>query len=307
MNTLFHFTSPKNALSIVGSGKFHLSIASGSDAEEEFSQNRLFFLSTTRTLSNIFAIRTNGGSEVLFVLDANKIRSRFKVVPVDFWQNGADYSESEERIISDKPDIDISIVKEIHCNVGTKEEARIKSNGMYFRGIALQARKRNIPVYFYGSKKDMLSRRPTKRISLFNEITSTLNGKETPEPDNRPDFIKDIEKEKEARQKEDLYPFLVLLHAAIRKDFSGIKTFSIKSDVHKYFQMLRSINSGFRTRQTVVSELSRRLLNARQFGGVGSQQLKYAEAFIMLAKRNGLTMNAVPDFIANRIAETVNI
>lgn len=303
MNILFHFTSPKNALSIVGSGKFHLSIASGS-VEEQFSKERLFFLSTTRTLSNIFATRTNGGSEVLFVLNADKVRSRHKVVPIDFWQNGGEYSESEERIVSDKSEIDINIVTEIHCNTGINDEARIKSNGMYFRALVMQARKRNIPIYFYGSKKDMLSRKPIKRIGLFNEVTKEQGSKIVPEPDNRPDFIKEIEKERDDRQKEDLYPFLVLLHAAIRKDFSGIKTFSHSSDVYKYFSMLRDIN-GFRVEKTAVAEIGRRITNARQFGGVGSQQLKYAEAFIQLAKRQGLTVNKVPAFISSRIVETL--
>lgn len=305
MNILFHFTSPKNALSIVGSGDFHLSIASGS-VEEQFSKEKLFFLSTTRTLSNIFATRTNGGSEVLFVLDANKIRARNKVVPVDFWQNGGEYSEAEERIVSDKPTIPIAgIIKEIHCNTGINEESRIKSNGMFLRSLAIQARKKNIPIYMYGSKKDMLSRRASKRIGLFNEATQTSIVKTVAPVDTRPDFIKDIEKEKEDKQKEDLYPFLILMYHAMRRDFSGIKTFPPKSDVYKYFNMLRNINSGFRTEKTVVAEIGRRITNARQFSGVGSQQLKYAEAFLMLARRAGLTVNQVPAFIAQRIAETL--
>lgn len=307
MKTLYHFTSAQNALNIVSSGKFHLSHASGSGVEEQFNNGKLFFLSTTRSRSNIFATRTAGGSEVMFVLDGDRLKSRYKMFPINFWGSKREHSEAEERLVSDKETIDLGAVISIHANTGLNEEARIKSTGMYLRRLAILAKKQNIPLAFYGSKKDMLSMQPIKRIGLYNDITGSRDGKEVPEPDTRPDFIKQIEKEQKARDSEDMYPFLVLMHMAIQKDFSRVKTsFYEKADTVKYFDMLSNIN-GFRVRQTVLSEMSRRLMNARHHGGVGSLQMKYANAFIILVKQTRITFNEVPDFIAKRIAETVNV
>lgn len=306
MNLLYHFTSAQNALNIVASGKFHLSNAVGSEVEEQFSKNKLFFLSTTRSRSNIFATRTAGGSEVMFVLDADRLRSRYKVIPVNFWQGKREHSEAEERLVSDKDTIGTEFIVSIQCNTGINDPARIKNTPMYLRRLAILANKKKMPIHFYASKKDLLTMRPEKRISAYNEVTATLEGKQVVAPDTRPDFIKQIEKEQKDRDALDLYPFLVLFHMAIRKDFSGIKTYSEKSDVKKYYDLLLNIN-GFHVRKSIISEMSRRLLNSRHVGGVGSMAMKYSKAFVLLTKKEGIAFNEVPDFIASRIAETVNV
>lgn len=306
MNVLYHFTSAQFAAQIVRDGKFHLTMAVGNETEERFAKGKLFFLSTTRTRSNIFATRTKGGSEVMFVLDADKLRSRNKLVPVNYWGDNQKHSEAEERIISDKSTLPLDCVISVHCNSGTNEEARIKSNGMFLRALAVQCKKKNIPVYAYGSKKDMLTMLPSKRIGLLNEATREMIGKVVAPVDTRPDFIKQIEKEQKDREAQDMTPFLIILHAALRRNFDGLATYSKVSDVQKYFAMFSNLD-GFRARETLLSEMSRRLMNARYYGGVGSRQLKIAEAFVQLLKRNRLTFDQVPKFVANRIAETVNV
>ena len=306
MNVLYHFTSARFAAQIVRDGKFHLTMAVGNETEERFAKGKLFFLSTTRTRSNIFATRTKGGSEVMFVLDADKLRSRNKMVPVNYWDDNQKHSEAEERIISDKSTLSLDCVIGVHCNTGINDEARIKSNGMFLRALAVQCMKKNIPVYAYGSKKDMLTMLPVKRIGLLNDATREMQGKVVAPVDTRPDFIKQIEKEQKDRDAQDMTPFLIILHAALRRNFDGLATYSKVSDVQKYFAMFSNLN-GFKARETLLSEMSRRLMNARYHGGVGSNQLKIAEAFVQLLKRNHLTFNEVPKFVANRIAETVNV
>lgn len=306
MNVLYHFTSARFAAQIVRDGKFHLTMAVGNETEERFAKGKLFFLSTTRTRSNIFATRTKGGSEVMFVLDADKLRSRNKMVPVNYWDDNQKHSEAEERIISDKSTLSLDCVIGVHCNTGINDEARIKSNGMFLRALAVQCMKKNIPIYAYGSKKDMLTMLPVKRIGLLNEATREMQGKVVAPVDTRPDFIKQIEKEQKDRDAQDMTPFLIILHAALRRNFDGLATYSKVSDVQKYFAMFSNL-SGFKARETLLSEMSRRLMNARYHGGVGSNQLKIAEAFVQLLKRNHLTFNEVPKFVAKRIAETVNV
>lgn len=306
MNVLYHFTSAQFAAQIVRDGKFHLTLAVGNETEERFAKGKLFFLSTTRTRSNIFATRTKGGSEVMFVLDADKLRSRNKLVPVNYWDDNQKHSEAEERIISDKSTLSLDCVIAVHCNTGINDEARIKSNGMFLRALAVQCRKKNIPIYAYGKKKDMLTMLPSKRIGLLNDATREMQGKVVAPVDTRPDFIKQIEKEQKDRDAQDMTPFLIILHAALRRNFDGLATYSKVSDVQKYFAMFSNLN-GFKARETLLSEMSRRLLNARYHGGVGSNQLKIAEAFVQLLKRNHLTFNEVPKFVADRIAETVNV
>lgn len=306
MNVLYHFTSARFAAQIVRDGKFHLTMAVGNETEERFAKGKLFFLSTTRTRSNIFATRTKGGSEVMFVLDADKLRSRNKMVPVNYWDDNQKHSEAEERIISDKSTLSLDCVIAVHCNTGINDEARIKSNGMFLRALAVQCKKKNIPVYAYASKKDMLTMLPVKRIGLLNEATREMQGKVVAPVDTRPDFIKQIEKEQKDRDAQDMTPFLIILHAALRRNFDGLATYSKVSDVQKYFAMFSNL-SGFKARETLLSEMSRRLMNARYHGGVGSNQLKIAEAFVQLLKRNHLTFNEVPKFVAKRIAETVNV
>jgi len=306
MNVLYHFTSAQFAAQIVRDGKFHLTMAVGNETEERFAKGKLFFLSTTRTRSNIFATRTKGGSEVMFVLDADKLRSRNKMVPVNYWDDNQKHSEAEERIISDKSTLSLDCVIAVHCNTGINDEARIKSNGMFLRALAVQCMKKNIPIYAYGKKKDMLTMLPSKRIGLLNDATREMQGKVVAPVDTRPDFIKQIEKEQKDRDAQDMTPFLIILHAALRRNFDGLATYSKVSDVQKYFAMFSNLN-GFKARETLLSEMSRRLMNARYHGGVGSNQLKIAEAFVQLLKRNHLTFNEVPKFVANRIAETVNV
>jgi len=306
MNVLYHFTSAQFAAQIVRDGKFHLTMAVGNETEERFAKGTLFFLSTTRTRSNIFATRTKGGSEVMFVLDADKLRSRNKMVPVNYWDDNQKHSEAEERIISDKSTLSLDCVIAVHCNTGINDEARIKSNGMFLRALAVQCMKKNIPIYAYGKKKDMLTMLPSKRIGLLNDATREMQGKVVAPVDTRPDFIKQIEKEQKDRDAQDMTPFLIILHAALRRNFDGLATYSKVSDVQKYFAMFSNLN-GFKARETLLSEMSRRLMNARYHGGVGSNQLKIAEAFVQLLKRNHLTFNEVPKFVANRIAETVNV
>ncbi len=87
--------------------------AIGKDSDYKINKNKFFYLSTTRSKSSGFR---KGDSKI--VLDGRKLKQRYKITPVDYWnwpkndkQDTSAYIysmkslEQEDRIVTDKPSI----------------------------------------------------------------------------------------------------------------------------------------------------------------------------------------------------------
>lgn len=149
---------------ILSSNKLNLSSNLGTSADKY--SDKFFFLSLSRTPGvNIGYGRFHSSR---LVLDGNKLNQNFKSIPVDYWgdkRGDVDRSEYEDRIISDKPVID-NILKYIIRIEIVNEEPRNKRN---FDLLQL-AKQKNIPIFFYKNKNDLLR----KRNDVNNEVENTF-------------------------------------------------------------------------------------------------------------------------------------
>jgi hypothetical protein len=86
---------------------------SGTSAEGSINKQYPYFLSVSRVPTNDYR---GGYSNVTLVLDARGIRSRYKVVPVNYYYfiSRKDKNEAEDRILSKKDKLPVRYLKEVH-------------------------------------------------------------------------------------------------------------------------------------------------------------------------------------------------
>lgn len=189
MNILYHFTSSHGVFAITQSGKFKLSaVTAGSD--DQINKGRMFYLSMARTRQNAYSKDT---LSAVLELDGTKLKQKYKTAPVDYWQDPK-YSESEERILSNKPEIpmwpyllSLSISLEYMTDMSQ------------LRKIVIACKTRKIPVWLYQTAKDMYLGAPHKRINM-SEIDLSVMKKLPQYPESRP-------------RRNDLTNYLAVFHA----------------------------------------------------------------------------------------------
>ena len=118
---LYHYAPVGAALAILKTGEFGLSLLKGSDSRH-MPAGYDFFLSTTRSRVGDYH-RTIGNIAVMFVLNGRAIAQRYRVVPMDYWEqswldtHGYRTRESEDRILSRDASMSIQYVTQIHILV----------------------------------------------------------------------------------------------------------------------------------------------------------------------------------------------
>ena len=128
LQDLFHVTNESNLLQILKDDSLKLAFAGGTQADLNLNRGYSFFLSTMRQKYGNYA--RNIGKETGYIkyhvvihLDGRAITAAgFKVFPVDFWGQGPEYSEQEERIVSNKDELTPlkKFVKDIHVYIPEK-------------------------------------------------------------------------------------------------------------------------------------------------------------------------------------------
>jgi len=148
---VYHYTTAWAASKILATGKFELSSSLGSIEHQYAPKGYHYFLSTTRTPRGGYHA-TIGQSAIMFVLDGNYYNSKYPSKPVDYWQNRDPAKshhrthEAEDRLFSKEPSIPINGVTAVHVFV--REDADPNVKGLA-RIVLLEAKKRDIPVYYY--------------------------------------------------------------------------------------------------------------------------------------------------------------
>ena len=111
----YHVTQFGNAANILKTGKLRGGIIAGTEWEshrEARIQTRGYYVSLARSLSSSYieSRLSNGAPNIFCVLmiDTDKIKSRFRIVPINYANVDRGESEYEERLISDTEDIDVS-------------------------------------------------------------------------------------------------------------------------------------------------------------------------------------------------------
>lgn len=142
---LYHLTDCIAALNILRSDRFELKPVEGTYSEEQLATG--YFLSTARTPTSSY-FKSIYTYSVILVLDGTRLGTRYKIVPVDYWQVLPD-SEAEDRVLSRSPFIDHALryITAVHAHVNNRmvDLAQIKKLCLMHK----------VPVYFYTDKKDL--------------------------------------------------------------------------------------------------------------------------------------------------------
>ena len=169
-DVVFHKTPIDRAADIMKTNKFMTSVAFGTPSDKEKNKGKLYFLSTARSPTSQYYA---GLPSVTFKLDGRKLGQRSKAAAVDYWGDGYDLDEMEDRVFTDKPFIEpaMDYITEVHIGMSIADrsgkgekmsEARLNEA----EAIAQIAESNGIPVYFYTSAKTYGILNKTKRLTL---------------------------------------------------------------------------------------------------------------------------------------------
>lgn len=216
MITLYHFTSEHGFTGMVQTGKIKSSAAIAS-SDAEVNHGKVFFISATRTRKNAYSKEHTG---VMLTLDGTKLKQKYKTAPVDYWQD-TNYSEAEERILTNKPDIPLwPYVKEVAINLKNFTDI---SN---LRKAVMKCKLHKVPVYLFSNSNDMFLNAKHKRVNIADVDLS---------------FMKPHSKafHAEPRHRPYMEPILVLAHALNTPRFEKAKTSSkavvdLAQQIHDY-------------------------------------------------------------------------
>jgi hypothetical protein len=154
---LYHYIASDYILDMLQKNKINTIAAIGSDSDYKINKNKFYYLSTTRSKSSGFK-----KSDSKIVLDGRKLKQRYKITPVDYWNwpksdkdNTSIYIssmqslEQEDRIITNKPNIPNAkdYILGIHIYVGKK----IYSTDKKIIDICEES---NIPIFIYNNRQN---------------------------------------------------------------------------------------------------------------------------------------------------------
>ena len=171
---LYHSTSISVVNNILSDNEIKLTYAGGTRAENELQKGRPFYFSMSRQKVGTFVRGTKstdtlrGDFYVILHLDGMKLGNNYKIIPVDYWQQGHEWSEQEDRLIAYKNKISPAnkYIKGIHIFMGSDDYSQRTLQHIY--DVNMLAKKRNVPIYFYDNKYAFYQLRTSKAIDLPN-------------------------------------------------------------------------------------------------------------------------------------------
>jgi len=178
LQDLFHATGESNLLQILKDDSLKLAFAGGTEADLFYNKGYQFFLSTMRQKYGNYA--RDIGKEtgyikynVIIHLDGSALTAAgFKVFPIDYWSHGPEYSEQEERVVSNKDEITPlkKFIKDVHVYISTdlKHQPTIER----IHEISNIAPSKGIKVYFYKPQdvQYFKAQRTEKAVTDVNKI-----------------------------------------------------------------------------------------------------------------------------------------
>jgi len=179
-SVLYHFTNVSRLINILDNNEMYLTPTISSSNEKKMSKDKYYFLSLTRTKSTShgYGTRFQNVGSVRIKFDGVKLTSKYKIVPIDYWQyprtpdlmksNIGD--EMEDRLVSNNsslPNINKYIIS-IDILVGDEVDDRV---------IEL-AKSLGVKINYFNNLKDFTSGNESKVISP-NGVKSTEGKRET--------------------------------------------------------------------------------------------------------------------------------
>jgi hypothetical protein len=178
-NSLFHATGVWAAAKILRTRTIQLAAAMNSSEHSLKARRKLFYLSTSRIMSNRYrAIR----SKVDCTLEFNRdwFEQRYQAKPVDYWDgdwrkrvgsNSGElynqYGEKEERIFHTKPTIELppQSFLAIHL-LASPEHIDLTRDSRHLRTILIEAKRMGIEIYYYTDEKAYFTGNRHKAVPL---------------------------------------------------------------------------------------------------------------------------------------------
>ena len=166
-DVVFHKTPIDRAADIMKTNKFMTSVAFGTPADQNVNKGKLYYLSTARSPTSEYYA---GLPSVTFKLDGRKLGQRSKAAAVDYWGDGYEIDEMEDRVFTDEPFIEpaTDYITEVHIGMKIPSGKSKMSQDRVdeAEAIAQIAESKGIPVYFYTSAKTYYILNKTKRLTL---------------------------------------------------------------------------------------------------------------------------------------------
>lgn len=169
LGEVYHSTSLHQALSILNTGYFNLSTALGTKSDNDLNQKLPWFLSLTRSKVGDFSVVNAVWQSVVFNLDYDAMRTKYRIAPVDYWGSAWNKSEMEERLLSSKPKIpSTKYIREIHVllNIKRNRIADFDRVGYTARTLLITAKKLRLPIYVYTEPKLFLQQIKSKAVPI---------------------------------------------------------------------------------------------------------------------------------------------
>ena len=166
IGVLYHATTKEKAVSILRSGNMILATGRAVGAEEKIQSDSIYFASFTRSRTGQYHYGTDGSktNTVILTVDGTALSARYKLRPVDYWNNSAAIrrSEAEERLVSDKRAVPIlKYIKRIDVVMPAVANSRhalspseVKASRTGLSTLAYFAKKLGVPIGFYNSALD---------------------------------------------------------------------------------------------------------------------------------------------------------
>lgn len=184
-------------LSILEQDRFKLTASPGTDTERALQKgDRFYYLSTTRHKLGGYHLNPYQRGYMLN-LDGAKLAQRYAGKPVDYWGpewyknkemggKGPEEKEAEDRIYSYKPFIPNAskYIREIHILLDPEGYESQEEFGIYYRRLAILAKKRGIPLFIYDNKQDWLTQNKAKATPITKiDIITKAKGKDRDQRD----------------------------------------------------------------------------------------------------------------------------
>lgn len=166
IGVLYHATTKENAVSILRSGNLILATGRAVGTEASLQSDSIYFASFTRSRSGHYHYGDDGSrtNKVIFTLDGTKLSSKYKIQPVDYWNDNAHRArtEAEERLLSDDRYLPIlRYIKRIDVIIPAVAEGKYdkmpsatKEHSTGLSTLVYLSKKLGVPIGFYNSALD---------------------------------------------------------------------------------------------------------------------------------------------------------